>query len=218
MDAFADRLEAGRSLARSLERYRESDAHVLGLARGGVAVGFAVAEALRLPLHALIVRKIGAPQNPELAIGAVSETGQQWLDMALVRATGSDDAYLQREIAEQVAEARRRQQQYRVAAGPDAVRGHPAIVVDDGIATGASALVAVRSARDLGARRVLLATPVASPQAVELLRPRVDELELLRTPDPFIAVGLHYGNFEQVTDQEVIKYLERANHQDSAAR
>lgn len=211
MDAFIDRLDAGRQLALALEEYRESDAHVLGMARGGVAVGFAVAEVLELPLHALVVRKIGAPHNPELALGAVSETGQRWLDPGLVRATGASASYLQQEIEDQVAEAKRRQAEYAVGAGPQAVRGSTAIVVDDGIATGASALVAVRSARDLAAERVVLATPVASPQAVQFLRSEVDQLVVLDTPDPFIAVGLYYRNFEQTTDQEVVDYLQLAH-------
>lgn len=218
MDGFVDRLDAGNDLARALERYRDSAAHVLGMARGGVAVGFAVSRDLDLPLHALVVRKLGAPHNPELAIGAVSETGQRWLDVALVRATGASEAYLQREIADQVAEAKRRQQEYDVGSGPAAVSGHAAIVVDDGIATGASALVAVRSARDLGAARLVLATPVASPQAVQFLRREVDDLVVLATPDPFIAVGLYYQRFEQVTDAEVIDYLERANNHHEVAR
>jgi len=215
-EEFVDRLDAGRRLAEALQHYWDGDAVVLGLARGGVAVGYAVAEALNLPLRALIVRKIGAPDNPELAIGAVSETGVQRLDRQIIEATGASDEHIERETAAQVAEARRRRREYASGPGLQSTRGHPAIVVDDGIATGATALVAVRSARDLGASRVILATPVASLPAVRMLKPAVDEMVTLGTPDPFFAVGLHYRRFEQVTDGEVIHYLKMANDRQEA--
>lgn len=217
-DGFVDRLDAGRRLAERLQDYRESEAIVLGLARGGVVVGYAVAEALELPLGVLVVRKIGAPDNPELAIGAVSETGLRRLDRQIVQATGASDEYIRRATEEQVAEARRRQREYADGPGARAVRGRPGIVVDDGIATGATALVAVQSVRDLGASRVILATPVASVPAVRLLEPTVDRLVVLLTPDPFFAVGLHYGRFEQVTDGEVVRYLRLANERLEAQR
>lgn len=214
MTPFTDRLDAGRLLAQQLTQYRGSDAHVLGMARGGVAVGWAIAEDLDLPLHALVVRKVGAPQNSELALGAVSETGVQWLDRALIIATGASDEYIEREIAEQVAEAQRRQREYAIGPGPASVRGHTAIVADDGIATGASALVGVRSARALGASHVVLATPVASRPAEGLLGGEVDEIVVLRTPEPFFAVGLYYKNFDQVSDAEVIEYLTQAQRRE----
>jgi putative phosphoribosyl transferase len=211
--AFVDRIQAGRLLAERLGAYRGSDAQILGMARGGVMVGVGVAETLGLPLRALVVRKLGAPHNPELAIGAVSETGQLWVDTGLVLATGASGSYLQTEIARQVEEARRRKAEY---GGETSVEGVTGIVVDDGIATGASALVGVRSARDLGAERVVLATPVASPQAAAALRSEVDGLVVLETPDPFVAVGLYYANFEQTTDDEVVGALREANSQAKA--
>jgi putative phosphoribosyl transferase len=207
---FVDRLDAGRQLAAKLEEYRGTDAVVLGMARGGVVVGFAVAQALRLPLRALAVRKVGAPGNPELAVGAVSETGVRWIDTALARATGASESYLEREVERQIAEAQRRRRAYAVGPDLSSVRGHLAIVVDDGIATGASALVAVRSVRELGASQVILATPAAAPQAVHLLQPQVDRLVTLLTPDPFMSVGLYYQDFGQVGDDEVVRYLEQA--------
>lgn len=211
MAAFADRIEAGRILAARLERYRGTDAQILGMARGGVMVGLGLADVLALPLRALVVRKLGAPYNPELAIGAVSETGQLWVDHGLVLATGATEAYLQKEIERQVEEARRRETEYASASPGISLADVTCIVADDGIATGASALVAVRSARDLGAARVVLATPVASPQAASALRSEVDELVILATPDPFVAVGLYYTNFEQTTDGEVVRALREAN-------
>src|SRR5690242_8177552 len=130
---FEDRADAGRRLAGALQSYREGDALVLGLARGGVAVGAAVAEALELPLRALVVRKVGAPHNPELAIGAVSETGVQWIDRGLLEATGATPEYVAGAVGVQIAEAHRQQREY--AAGPldEAVRDRPVVVVDDGI-------------------------------------------------------------------------------------
>jgi putative phosphoribosyl transferase len=209
-DRFRDRLAAGEQLATALQEYRGSNSVVLGMARGGVAVGYAVAKSLDLALEALVVRKLGAPQNPELAIGAVSETGALWLDQNLVQATGASREYIQREVAEQVAEANRRQREYAIGPGLEVIRGRTAIVSDDGIATGASALVAVQSARNRGASTVILAVPVASRQAVRLLQPAVDQLVVLAEPDPFYAVGLYYQHFDQVTDNEVIDYLRRA--------
>jgi len=214
-DGFVDRRDAGNQLACVLEEYRNHDAVVLGMARGGVAVGYAVAQELDLPLEALVVRKLGAPRNAELAIGAVSETGALWLDQHIIRATGASDEYIQREVAEQVAEAKRRQREYAVGPGLEAIRGKTAIVTDDGIATGASALVAVQSARSVGASKVVLAVPVASPQAVRFLKPSVDQLVVLTAPDPLHSVGLFYQHFDQVADDEVIDYLRRAARQEA---
>ncbi len=214
-DGFRDRLAAGEALAEALQEYRDTESIVVGMARGGVEVGFAIAERLDLPLQALVVRKIGAPRNPELAIGAVSETGALWLDPNMVQTTGARPEYIQAEVARQEAEAKRRQHEYTIGPGPDAIRGKTAIVADDGIATGASALVAIQSVRDLGALKVVLAVPVASRQAVRFLDPVVDRLVTLAEPDPFFAVGLYYGKFDQVTDTEVISYLKRAAKQET---
>ncbi len=208
--AFIDRLQAGGLLGGALHEFRATNAVVLGLARGGVVVGYGVARELRLPLQALVVRKLGAPRNPELAIGALSETGEQWLDHDLVRATGASDDYLAAEIARQAAEAQRRRAEYGVEINLATVGAWSVIVVDDGIATGATALVGVRSARRLGAGRVILATPVASPQAIRMLQPTVDRLVTLAAPPDFRAVGLYYQHFAQVTDAEVVDYLRSA--------
>jgi putative phosphoribosyl transferase len=214
--AFADRVEGGRALAERLQTYRGTDAQIVGMARGGVMVGLGVAEGLALPLRTLVVRKLGAPHNPELALGAVSETGQLWIDRGLVLATGASDTYLEEEIARQVAEARRRTAEYATATPIAPLEGRTAILVDDGIATGASALVGVRSARDLGAARVVLATPVASPQAARALATEANEVVVLSTPDPFVAVGLYYDNFDQTTDAEVIGALRLAHSETEA--
>jgi len=208
--AFIDRLQAGSLLGDLLHEFRATNAVVLGLAGGGVVVGYGVARELGLPLQALVVRKLGAPRNPELAIGALSETGERWLDHDLIRATGASDDYLAAEIARQAAKAQRRRAEYGEDIDLAAVGAWSAIVVDDGIATGATALVGVRSARRLGAERVILATPVASPHAVRMLQPAVDRLVTLAAPPDFRAVGLYYQRFAQVTDAEAIDYLRSA--------
>lgn len=213
MDLFVDRVDAGSRLAEALSGYRDTTAVVLGLARGGVGVGYGVSQSLHLPLQALVVRKLGAPHNPELAIGAVSETGVQWLDPYLVAATGASEAYIRGAEARELAEARRRQDEYHTGPGLESIRGLTAILVDDGIATGATAMAAVRSARALGADRVILAAPVASAPATQLLRPETDDLVVLDIPNPFYAVGLYYRNFDQVSDDDVIKYLDAAAHE-----
>lgn len=212
MNLFVDRVDAGRRLAEVLFGYRQSPAIVVGLARGGVLVGHGVVERLDLPLEALVVRKIGAPHNPELALGAISETGMEWLDPYLVAATGASEPYIRATVARELTEARRRQDEYHTGPGLQAIRGRPVLLVDDGIATGASAMAAIRSVRDLGALRVVVAAPVASVQAVNLLRTVADEVVVLDAPDPFYAVGLYYRDFDQVSDEDVVKYLEHAAH------
>lgn len=204
---FADRVDAGRQLANVLTMYAGSLAAVIGLARGGIVVGWATAGALRLPLGALVVRKVGAPQNSELALGAVSETGERWIDWEICATVHADDAYVAAETARQVEEARRRRETYGTATAAGLVRDRTAIVVDDGIATGATALVALRSVRGLGARALVLATPVASTPAVRLLRSETEHLVVLHTPSPFLAVGLYYADFSQVSDEDVLRHL-----------
>lgn len=208
MGLFTDRLDAGRQLATALSNYRGSRAIVVGLARGGVVVGFAVARSLDLPLLALVVRKLGAPHNPELAIGAISETGVKWLDPYLTAATGASEAYIEGTVERELAEARRRREEYGTGPRLESMRGRTAIVVDDGLATGATAVAAVRSVRSLGADRVILAAPVASVPAAQLLRSEADVVVALAIPEQFYAVGVHYRNFDQVADADVIRYLD----------
>ncbi|MGH2442161.1 MAG: phosphoribosyltransferase [Chloroflexota bacterium] len=207
---YQDRTEAGIALARALERYRGTRAIAVGMARGGIAVAAALATALQLPLVPLIIRKLRAPENPELALGAISETGEQWVDYEMMRLTGTTGEYLQSELEHQFLEATRLRIAYSGFTGIGAVRDRPAIVVDDGIATGSSALVAVRSVRGMGAERLVLATPAASSTALSLLRSEVDEVEALLAPDVFIAVGAYYHRFDQVDDAEVLNFLRRS--------
>jgi putative phosphoribosyl transferase len=206
---FLDRVDAGRRLARRLEYLDGRDAIVLGLPRGGVPVAFEVATALAAPLDVIVVRKLGAPRNPEYALGAIGESGVRVLDPDAIRATGTSDAEL--DIIERHArtELARRTALYRGGRGPVSVAGKTAVIVDDGIATGATARAACMITRALGAESVVLAVPVAPPDWVESVGPVADEFVCLETPAHFFAVGQWYSDFTQTTDDEVIRCLRR---------
>jgi putative phosphoribosyl transferase len=206
---FADRLDAGERLAKGLAHLAGSDCVVLAIPRGGVIVGEVIAREIGAPLDVVVPRKIGAPGNPELAIGAVAP-GIRVLDPRMVGALGVTDRYLEREIAEQEAEIERRQRAYRGGRPPQPVEGRVAIVVDDGVATGSTAVAALRWARARGAERVVLAVPVAPPQSLERLRAEADEVVVLETPQPFLAVGEWYRDFDQTTDEQVVSALARS--------
>ena len=206
---FADRIDAGERLAKGLAHLAGSDCVVLAIPRGGVIVGEVIARELAAPLDVVVPRKIGAPGNPELAIGAVAP-GIRVLDPRMVGALGVTDRYLEREIAEQEAEIERRQRAYRGGRPPQPVEGRVAIVVDDGVATGSTAVAALRWARARGAERVVLAVPVAPPQSLERLRAEADEVVVLETPQPFLAVGEWYRDFDQTTDEQVVSALARS--------
>lgn len=199
---FRDRRQAGERLAESLRRYSgDKGAIVLALPRGGVAVGKVVADRLGLPLDCLIVRKIGHPGNPEYAVGAVSLH-------ALERGEPVSPRYFEREIKVQRAEIRRRLALYRGGRAPLRLRGKLAIIVDDGIATGLSIRAAIAEARKLGARGVVVAAPVAAPEAAASLASLADQLIILERPLGFTAVGEFYEHFPQLSDEEVIGLLE----------
>jgi putative phosphoribosyl transferase len=206
---FADRIAAGERLAKGLAHLAGSECVVLAIPRGGVIVGEVIARELGAPLDVVVPRKIGAPGNPELAIGAVAP-GIRVLDPRMVGALGVTDRYLEREIAEQEAEIERRQRAYRGGRPPRPVEGRVAIVVDDGVATGSTAVAALRWARARGAERVVLAVPVAPPQSLGRLRAEADEVVVLETPQPFLAVGEWYRDFDQTTDEQVVSALARS--------
>lgn len=206
---FADRIDGGERLAKGLAHLAGSDCVVLAIPRGGVIVGEVIARELGAPLDVVVPRKIGAPGNPELAIGALAP-GIRVLDPRMVGALGVTDRYLEREIAEQEAEIERRQRAYRGGRPPQPVEGRVAIVVDDGVATGSTAVAALRWARARAAERVVLAVPVAPPQSLERLRAEADEVVVLETPQPFLAVGEWYRDFDQTTDEQVVSALARS--------
>jgi putative phosphoribosyl transferase len=204
---FRDRREAGAQLAAALQSYRDRRPVVLAVPRGGVVVGYQVAVALDAPLDVVVPRKLRAPFNAELAIGAVAHDGSVYLDDGLVRTLGVSDDYLQQEIACQTEEIRRRMQAYRGEQPMPDLTGATAIVTDDGVATGATMIAALRAVRALGPGRVVAAVPVAPPETVERLRREADDVVCLHTPALFYAVGQFYEDFSQTTDEEVVALL-----------
>lgn len=204
---FHDRRDAGRKLAELLESYRGERPVVVGIPRGGVPVAAEVARALEAPLDVTIVRKIGAPQNPEFAIGALAEGGVHVLHDEAVRMLGLSDASMRARIAETEHELLDGVLRYRGAQAPVELRGRTAIVVDDGLATGSSVLAAIRSLRKRGAARVVLAVPVAASESAKRLRQDADEVVCVEQPDDLWAVGLWYEDFRPTTDEEVVRLL-----------
>jgi putative phosphoribosyl transferase len=205
---FRDRRVAGRLLAARLQRYRKQPRTiVLGLPRGGVVPAAEIAASLGLPLDIIISRKLGAPGNPEFAIGAVAEGGAPYLNEEGIAATGATPAYIAQETSRQRSEIARRQARFRNGQTLSLPDRSTVILVDDGVATGSTVFAAIRALRQLGPARLVLAIPVAPPDTVAVLRGMVDELEVLATPMIFWAVGAFYERFEQVSDDEVCRLL-----------
>jgi putative phosphoribosyl transferase len=212
--AFRDRHDAGRRLAVKLESLRACGPVVVGVARGGVAVAAEVARALEVPIDVAIVRKIGAPRNPEFALGAVAECGVVALSREAVLALGLSDAALEALLARAERELERRVLRLR-GAGEAArplvpLAGRTAILIDDGLATGLSALAAMRSLRRRGAERVVLAVPVAAPTALAALRAEAEEIVCVHIPEELWAVGYWYDDFAPTSEEEVLAYLDGA--------
>ncbi len=206
---FTDRAEAGHRLAEALKPLVGEEAVVLAIPRGGVEIGAEVARAHGWPLDIVIPRKVRAPSNPELGLGAIAP-GVRVLDEAMVEGLGVTRQYLEREIAEQEEEIRRRQDAYRRGRPAEDLDGKVAIVVDDGVATGGTAAAALRWARAQGARRVVLAVPVGPREGLRRLEADADQIVVLETPEPFFAVGQWYRDFPQTSDEEVVSLLESA--------
>lgn len=209
---FADRQDAGRRLALAVAALELDDPVVLALPRGGVPVAFEVVKALHAPLDLLLVRKLGAPGHEEYGIGAVVDGADPQIVLN-EQAMGIIDppaAYIDAEVQRQLVELERRRKAYLGSRDAMPVEGRTVVVVDDGIATGSTITVAVRALRKAGAERIVVAVPVAPTDAISALRPEVDDLVCLATPEPFHAVGPHYADFGQTTDQEVIDLLNAA--------
>ena len=205
---FADRTDAGERLAAELvDRGVDADL-VLAIPRGGLPLGRKVADALDAPLDIVVASKIGAPGNPEYAVGAVASDGSVWLDDDAIAQLGVNDAYVEREQDRELRAAREKAARYRGDRDPPDLTGKTVVVVDDGVATGSTAIAALRLVREGGAERVVLAVPVGPPETVSELEPVADEVVVLRTPSTFGAVGAFYDRFGQVTDEEAMTYLD----------
>ena len=208
--AFTDRTDAGRRLAERLGHLRNANVVVLGLPRGGVPVAAEVARALDAPLDVIVVRKLGMPFQPELAMGAVGEGGALVVNERVVRRVRLGEVVFTDAEKRERAEVERRALRLRGDRPRLPLGGRTALVVDDGIATGSTARVACQVVRAHGAARVVLAAPVCSPETARVLRGEVDELVCLETPGSFFAVGQHYTDFRSTSDNEVRALLEQA--------
>ena len=211
-DRFSDRSEAGRALAARLSGMKLADPVVFALPRGGVPVAAEIARALNAPLDLLLVRKIGVPWQPELALAAVvdGDDPQLVIDEQVQDRSGVSRSYIDSEAKEQLREIERRRAVYLQGRPPIAVENRTAIVVDDGIATGTTVRAALKALRRRKPARLVLAVPVAPPETIEALAADVDEVICLEQPSPFYAIGLYYVDFHQVSDEEVMAALTAA--------
>jgi len=207
MAFFVDRVDAGKRLASALKNFSSKKGIVLSIPRGGVVVGYMIAKTLNLPLDIIIPRKIGAPDNPELAIGAVAEDGTAILDQNLIKYLGVSREYVIEETERQKQEIKRRLKLYRQDASYADLKGLDVIVVDDGIATGSTMKAALASVKNRGASSITVAVPVGPPSTIEELEKMADRVVCLFTPDFFQAIGEFYRDFSQTSDEEVIGLL-----------
>lgn len=208
---FRDRFDAGKKLAAALASYRDQMPVVLALPRGGVPVAAEVAAALRAPLDLVLVRKIGVPFQPELAMGAVVDGGTPLIvrNEDIIRITGIEEADFRAICDQELSEIERRRQRYLGTRARVDVSGRTTIVVDDGIATGATTRAALRATRMRGPKKLVLAVPVAPTESLAAMREEADEVICLEDYEAFGAIGYYYSDFRQVSDGEVIKILER---------
>lgn len=207
---FRDRRDAGRQLAALLGRFRDEEPVVLGLPRGGVPVAFEVARALNVPLDVIVVRKLGFPSQPELAMGAIGEDGVRVVNEELCRRAGVGAAEVASVERRERAELERRAKRFRGDRPPVPIAGRTAIVVDDGLATGSTALAALQVVHAHGAARVVLAVPVAPPETLREMKRYADEVVCVDAPPNMVAIGPWYEDFTQTSDEEVIRLLEAA--------
>jgi putative phosphoribosyl transferase len=215
---FLDRRNAARRLATELMDLAAERPIVVALPRGGVPIGVEVAHALGAPLDILAVRKLGAPGNPELGVGAVAEDGTGVLDPRSAATVGMTNAMLDATLARESAELRRRVERYRGGRPPVPVSGRTVVVLDDGLATGMTDLAAVRALRNRGARRIVVAVPVGSREAVAMLAEEADRVVCLIVPERLHGVGMWYRDFASISDEEVLALLAEAAANEAAAQ
>jgi putative phosphoribosyl transferase len=210
---YKDRRDAGRRLSGKLAHLKDSRPLVLALPRGGVAVGFEIAQPLDAPLDIVLVRKIGVPWQPELALGAVTDGAapETFIDRDLATSLDIPEDYIKTETEQQLQEIKRRRNSYCAGRPPIEIAGRTAIVVDDGIATGATMRVALRAVRRRNPARLVLAVPVAPADILEVLRDEADEIVCLQPQMALGAIGFYYRDFHQMTDAEVTDLLTRAS-------
>jgi predicted phosphoribosyltransferase len=209
---FQDRFEAGRYLASKLKHLaNRPDVVVLALPRGGMPVGYEVARALNAPLDVFVVRKLGVPGYPELAMGAIASGGIRVLNEDLIRRLGIPDYMIEKIIAEEQKELERRERDYRGDRPPLGVKGRTVVLVDDGLATGSSMRVAALALRNKNPAEIIVAVPVAAPATCAEFESQVDQVVCAATPEPFWAVGQWYKDFSQTSDEEVRELLRRAS-------
>lgn len=213
MVLFSDRVDAGRRLVSALRGLVDKDAIVLAIPRGGVVVGYEVAKALEFPLDVIIPRKIGAPSNPELAIGAMTEDGTVLLDERLVEQLQVSDYYIKKESVAQKLEIQRRLKLYRGDFPYPSLANRDVILVDDGIATGSTMKAALASVRKRGAKTVVVAIPVGPPSTIAELEREADRVVCLHAPKSFYALGQFYRDFTQTQDEEVTRLLKLVKEQ-----
>jgi putative phosphoribosyl transferase len=215
--SFTDRVDAGRRLASELVGLAGERPVIVALPRGGVPVAFEVARELGAPLDILAVRKLGAPGNPELGVGAVAEDGTGVLDSGSAARLGMTQATLDTTLALESKELRRRVERYRDGRPQTPVHGRTVIVVDDGLATGLTDLAAIRALRKRGARRIIVAVPVGSREAVSMLAEEADRVVCLEVHEPLLGVGMWYHDFTPVSDEVVVALLGQASPSRPAA-
>lgn len=211
MALFRDRVDGGRRLAEKLGHHAGTSAIVLALPRGGVPVAAEVARSLKLPLDVFIVRKLGVPGYAELAMGAIASGGVRVMNQSLVRELGIREPVIQTVVQSEAAELERREAAYRGDRAPLDVQARTVVLVDDGLATGATMLAAVQALRARQAARIVVAVPVGAPETCAMLAEEADEVVCAETPESFLAVGYWYENFEQTTDEEVQALLSSAS-------
>jgi len=206
---FRNRLEAGEKLAEVLSDYRGERVAVIAIPRGGVEVGYAIAERFDSPLEVTVPRKIGSPMDPELAVGAVAEDGTIYVEEDVVRMLGVREDWIRVEAERELQEVRRRLELYRGGKPLPELREYVVLLVDDGIATGATIIATARFLRKLNPRRLVIAAPVAPPEVLPKLSREADDVRCVETPTPFFAIGQFYQDFSQLDDSKVIEYLSK---------